>query len=73
MRWRRFILFNALGATAWVAVFASLAYFFGEAFVRVLHHATWVIVAGVVAFVLYPWWRFARRRSFERRQGGLAA
>jgi len=73
MKWRRFMLFNALGAVAWVGVFVTLAYFFGEAFVRVLHHASWVIAAAVVAAVLYAWWRFARRKAATRPHGRLAA
>ena len=56
MRWKRFFLFNALGAVAWVSMITSLAYFLGAALESVLRHASWAIVAVLVAAAAYWWW-----------------
>jgi len=64
MRWRRFFLFNALGAIAWVTVITGLAYFFGPALESALRHAGWAVLAAViVGGAAYWWWRRRRREE----------
>ncbi|MGE5321382.1 MAG: DedA family protein [Actinomycetota bacterium] len=72
MPWRRFFLFNALGAMAWVTVITSLAYFFGPALESVLRHAGWAVLAALAAGVAaYFWWR--RRNEADRPHERKAA
>ncbi len=66
MRWRRFFLFNALGAMAWVTTIVTLAYFFGPSLESALKHASWVVIALLVAVVTLYWWH--RHRSGRREQ-----
>jgi membrane protein DedA with SNARE-associated domain len=59
MAWPRFLIFNALGAVAWVGVVTSLAYFLGPAIEPLLRHAGWVIIGLAVAAAIFY---FVRRR-----------
>lgn len=64
MEWKRFALFNLLGATVWVVTIAGVAYAFGSQLDRLLalmSDFNWAILAFVVAIVLFFWWK--RRRS----------
>lgn len=63
MPWRRFLIFNASGAVCWVAVIATLGYFFGTALESALRHVSWAIAAVVVLAGAVWWWR---RRSSHR-------
>ncbi len=60
MPWRKFLLFNFLGAVVWVTVIASVGYLFGkhwETLVQVLRDANIAIaVVAVILLALY-WWR----------------
>lgn len=58
--WTRFLLFNALGAVAWVARVATSAYFLGGAIESVLSHATLAIAILLALLILYRWLK--RRR-----------
>jgi len=60
MPWRRFVLFNFLGAVVWVTVIASVGYLFGkhwEALIQVLRDANIAIAIVVVVLVGLYWWR----------------
>ena len=60
MPWRRFVLFNFLGAVVWVTVIASVGYLFGkhwEALIQVLRDANIGIAIVVVVLVGLYWWR----------------
>jgi membrane protein DedA with SNARE-associated domain len=64
MPWRKFLLFNFLGAVVWVSVIAGVGYLFGkhwEALVDLVEDAN--LAAAIVAIVLAAlfWWR--RRRE----------
>ena len=66
MHWRRFALFNFLGASLWVTVISCVGYFFGRHWGRLLQvvgraNALVFVVAVVVAWVL--WRRYRRGRS----------
>jgi len=66
MEWRRFVLFNFLGAAAWVTTIAGVGYVFGSQFkmlLRVIKGADLVILAVVVVVGLFIWWRKRQRRS----------
>jgi membrane-associated protein len=64
MPWRRFVLFNFLGAAAWVSVISCVGYFFGQHWQRLLQivsRVNAVVFAGAVVVVLVAWWRYRRR------------
>ena len=75
MPWRRFLLFNALGAALWVAVWVLGAFYLGEhisTIARIGHHGG--VVAGVavlavilVSFVLHWWHRRGAASGSDRR------
>lgn len=67
---REFMLFNALGATVWAVLFASLGFAFGRAIALYLGHlahyehlaAAAIVVAGLSAVL----WRYHRKRVRAR-------
>jgi membrane-associated protein len=65
MPWRKFLIFNFLGAALWVTVISSVGYFFGQHFGRLERDLRRfdVIAATVVILVLgWLWWRNRRQR-----------
>jgi membrane protein DedA with SNARE-associated domain len=66
MPWRRFVLFNAIGAAAWVAVWATGGYLAGNhlaAITATIHrYQAYAIGAAVLAVAVYLLQRHARRR-----------
>jgi len=67
MHWRRFVLFNFLGASLWVSVISCVGYFFGQHWhrlVRLVGRANLLIflIAVIVAWFL---WRRYRSRGTE--------
>lgn len=65
MSWRRFLLFNFLGAAAWVTVISSAGYLFGRNWARLMRDlARFNLIAVIVAVVLIlVWWLVHRSRS----------
>jgi membrane protein DedA with SNARE-associated domain len=66
MPWRRFVLFNFLGAVSWVTVISCAGYFFGQHWHRLLRIVSQVnaIVFGVAVVVaLGLWWRYRGRSN----------
>lgn len=62
MPWWRFLVFNALGAVAWVATISSLAYFFGPALESALQNSGWVIAVVIIGAAACYFWRSRRKR-----------
>jgi membrane protein DedA with SNARE-associated domain len=64
--WRRFLLFNAIGAAAWVGVWATAGYVASDHLTKVEHllgKYEWYALVAVVALILgYIAWRMVRRR-----------
>jgi len=70
MPWRIFLLFNFLGATAWVTAIALIGYFFGSQLDRllaVMGRANIVILAALILAAALWWWR--RRGGHLRNEG----
>src|SRR5262249_43399896 len=71
MPWKRFAIFNVLGATFWVFVITTVGYRFGKHwdqlmdFVRRLN----IIVAIIAALVFVGLWYWRRTRSNSSRKG----
>ncbi len=65
MSWRKFLLFNFLGAVVWVSVIASVGYLFGkhwEGLVDLVEDANIAIAIVVVVLAAVFWWRRRRER-----------
>ena len=70
MRWRTFLLWNALGGIAWAVGYGLLAYYFGKAIVDAistygLYAAVVIAVLAAAAYLGYRWWK--RRRASAKR------
>jgi membrane-associated protein len=66
MSWRKFLLFNFLGAVVWVSVIAGVGYFFGkhwEGLVDLVEDANIAIAIVVVVFAAVFWWRRRREKK----------
>ena len=66
MHWRRFLVFNALGAALWVGTWVSLGYLAGDYITTIYHYITvysyYVLIAVAVFVLAYVAWRLRRRR-----------
>jgi membrane-associated protein len=65
MPWRRFVIFNFLGATVWVTVISSAGYLFGKHWERFSAAVTQVntgLLVAAAAGVAVFWWRRRRTR-----------
>lgn len=66
MPWRKFLLFNFLGALLWVTVIAGAGYLFGRHWQRLVHDLKVLdisVAAVVVLGVGYLWWRSRRQTN----------
>ena len=75
MPWKKFVVFNALGAATWVTTMAMLGYAFADKFNTLLDYfekLSWAMAAGL--FVLgYLLWRRQKRRYKVRVEKKKAA
>ncbi len=65
MDWKRFAVFNFLGAVVWVSTIAGIAYAFGSQLDRLLalmSDFNWIVLVAVVAMILLMWFRRRRPR-----------
>jgi membrane protein DedA with SNARE-associated domain/rhodanese-related sulfurtransferase len=71
MGWRRFLLFDALGALLWAGAFTVTGYAFSGELERVAARAAylgeWLLVLLLAAFASYILWKFYNRRRFLRK------
>ena len=67
MHWLRFLVYNAVGAAAWVAVWVSAGYLAGdhiEAIYKDLsRYSVYLLIALAVALAAYVLWRLSKRRK----------
>ena len=66
MPWKKFLLFNFLGASVWVSVIATVGFVFGsqwDRLLKVMHRFNVVAVAVAVLIVALFWLRRRRRRA----------
>jgi rhodanese-related sulfurtransferase len=68
MPWRKFLLFDAIGAFAWVCAFTVTGYVFSGELERVAARASylgqWLLVLLMAAFAGYILWKFYNRHKF---------
>jgi membrane protein DedA with SNARE-associated domain len=66
MPWRKFVLFNFLGAAVWVSAISSAGYLFGGHWGRLVHDLKRLDLAIAIVVVvggLWLWWRNRSRRN----------
>ena len=64
MPWKRFVLFNFLGASVWVTVISLVGYFFGSQWdfvLELMKRMNIAVLAFVGVLVLVLWWRRRQR------------
>jgi membrane protein DedA with SNARE-associated domain len=64
MRWRRFVLFNFLGAALWVTIISCTGYLFGQHWQRLLRfvgRANAVVFVVAVVIAVYAWRKYRNR------------
>ena len=66
MPWRRFLIFNFLGAALWVSVISSAGYLFGRHWQRLEHDIKRFDVAAAIVLVLLMVWLWRRSRQNGR-------
>jgi membrane protein DedA with SNARE-associated domain len=69
MPWKKFAVFNLLGAALWVTVISFVGYSFGSHWRRLMYFMKRFDLALGAVFVLIAvilWWRNRRRKQFER-------
>jgi len=69
MPWRQFVIFNFLGAAAWVTTISLIGYFFGSQWntlVRVMGRVNMVIAIVVLGLLVFVWHRYRERMVDER-------
>ncbi len=64
MPWRKFLVFNFLGAAVWVSVISSAGYLFGRHWGRLEHYIKrfdLIVAIVVVLGIFWIWWRNRRK------------
>ncbi len=64
MPWRKFAVFNFLGAAVWVTVISSVGYFFGrhwDELARIMKGFNLAVLLAAVLLVVFFWWRQRRK------------
>jgi membrane protein DedA with SNARE-associated domain len=64
MPWRKFLVFNVLGAAVWVTVISGVGYIFGENWGRLEQYLKrFDLAVAIVAFLALAFWWWRRRRD----------
>jgi membrane protein DedA with SNARE-associated domain len=66
MPWKRFLLFNFLGAALWVSVISSVGYLFGRHWDRLEREIKGfdiVVAVAVLLITVFLWWRSRRAKN----------
>lgn len=62
MRWHKFIMFNAIGATLWVSFWSLVGYYGGSHIDTFLRYQLYISISAVVGILLYFGWRVIKRK-----------
>ncbi len=68
MRYRRFLVANALGGLVWGIGYCLLGYFAGSALARVEKYASWAAIGVLVAVIAVVYARHRRRKASDARE-----
>lgn len=66
MHWRKFAIFNFLGALLWVSVISGVGYFFGrhwEKLVEIMKNVNLVVFIAAAILIAVLWWHRRRKAS----------
>jgi membrane protein DedA with SNARE-associated domain len=64
MPWRRFAIFNFLGAAVWVAVISGAGYLFGQHWAQLERGLKgFDLAVAIAALAMVAWWRWRRRET----------
>ena len=66
MPWKKFLLFNFLGATVWATAIALVGYFFGrhwDTLLRIFREADIVLLCALGLVLFAAWWRSRGQQS----------
>ena len=66
MPWKKFLLFNFLGAAVWATTVALVGYFFGrhwDKLVRVFREVDIVLLCAIASVLFAAWWRSRSQQS----------
>jgi len=69
MEWKKFVLYNALGAATWVTSMALIGYEFANQFQTLLGYIedlSWIVAGGLFALGYYLWHR--QKKLFKERE-----
>jgi membrane protein DedA with SNARE-associated domain len=69
MPWKRFAIFNVIGAALWVGVMSSIGYFFSSRWSLLVHFMKkfdQMLVAGFVLVAVILWWRNRNSRRSQQ-------
>ena len=66
MHWRRFVLFNAVGAALWVATWTSFGYLAGSHVETISRYFNYFAIAAGVVVAAFLVWHLRRRRRHRR-------
>jgi membrane-associated protein len=73
MPWKRFIVFNFVGAAVWVGAISSVGYFFGRHWARLessMKRLDMTVAILLVLLAVFLWWRRRRHGSSGGEFGG---
>lgn len=76
MEWKRFLLFNCLGAASWVTAISVSGYLFANEFNSLLSYmetGSWIISGGLFAFGYFTWRHKKKKFKERKRQEGQRA
>jgi membrane-associated protein len=65
MPWRKFAVYNFLGAAAWVATISTVGYMLGRhwgSVVQVVTRVNGVVIVALALLLFYVWWQKRRRK-----------
>ena len=74
MDWKRFALWNALGAISWVSAMVVMGYAFGHAFDTLLgffEKADLAIMGAIIGVGIYSWKQYKKKRAANRKDRRL--
>lgn len=69
MPWKKFVLYNFLGAAVWVSVIASVGYLFGRHWARMVQDLKRFDVSVAILALLaaiYLWWRGRQEKAKDK-------
>lgn len=71
MKWRQFLLCNAVGAALWVGLWSSVGYFGGNHISDIHRYGSYLAITGAAAVIGYVVYKIMRRRGEKTSSRGV--